>query len=203
VHSEVERELDGSFTEGKLVNKTQLIEALSAHFDGNRRAAAHALESVVDTVTREVARGEKVAITGFGAFERAIRPARMVRNPRTGERTRAKKTAVPKFRPGSDLKAVVSGAKKLPRVAASAAGLGSSSRSTSGAAKKSTAKKSPAKKTAKKSTAKKGAAKKSTAKKGAAKKTAKKSTAKRSPAKKTAKKSTARKSPAKRTAKKR
>ena len=171
--------LDGSFTKGKQVNKTQLIEALSAHFDGNRRQAQHALESVVDTVTREVAKGNKVAITGFGAFERVTRPARMVRNPRTGERTRAKKTNVPKFRAGSELKAVVSGAKKLPKVAVSAAG-----RAT-GAAKK-----APAKTTAKKSTAKKAPAKRTTAKKAPAKKTtARKSTARKSTAKKTAKKS--------------
>jgi DNA-binding protein HU-beta len=197
--------LDGSFTKGKQVNKTQLIEALSAHFDGNRRAAAHALESVVDTVMREVAKGEKVAITGFGAFEKAIRPARMVRNPRTGERTRAKKTAVPKFRAGSELKAVVSGAKKLPKVAAGT--VASTSSRATGAAKKSTAKKAG---TAKKSAAKKSAAKKSTAKKSTA---ARKSTAKKAPARKTAakktaakkspaKKSTAKKSTAKRTAKK-
>jgi DNA-binding protein HU-beta len=192
--------LDGSFTKGKQVNKTQLIEALSAHFDGNRRAAAHALESVVDTVMREVAKGEKVAITGFGAFEKAIRPARMVRNPRTGERTRAKKTAVPKFRAGSELKAVVSGAKKLPKVAAGT--VASTSSRATGTAKKSTAKKAG---TAKKSTAKKStAARKSTAKKAPAKKsTAKKSPAKKSTAKKSpAKKSTAKKSTAKRTAKK-
>ena len=198
--------LDGSFTKGKQVNKTQLIEALSAHFDGNRRAAAHALESVVDTVMREVAKGEKVAITGFGAFEKAIRPARMVRNPRTGERTRAKKTAVPKFRAGSELKAVVSGAKKLPKVAAGT--VASTSSRATGAAKKSTAKKAgTAKKSsaAKKSTAKKSsAAKKSTAKKSPAKKTAaKKSPAKKSTAKKApARKATAKKSTAKRTAKK-
>ncbi len=197
--------LDGSFTKGKQVNKTQLIEALSAHFDGNRRQAQHALESVVDTVTREVAKGNKVAITGFGAFERVTRPARMVRNPRTGERTRAKKTNVPKFRAGSDLKAVVSGAKKLPKVAVSTAGRAAGT--ATGAAKKatgtrSTAKKTPAKKTttARKSTAKKAPAKKSTAKKAPAKKsTAKKSTARKST---TARKTTARKSPAKRTAKK-
>jgi DNA-binding protein HU-beta len=182
------------------VNKTQLIEALSAHFDGNRRAAAHALESVVDTVMREVAKGEKVAITGFGAFEKTIRPARMVRNPRTGERTRAKKTAVPKFRAGSELKAVVYGAKKLPKVAAGT--VASTSSRATGAAKKSTAKKAG---TAKKSAAKKSPAKKSTAKKSTA---ARKSTAKKAPAKKSAakkspaKKSTAKKSTAKRTAKK-
>jgi DNA-binding protein HU-beta len=195
VRTEVERGLDGSFTKGKPVNKTQLIEALSAHFDGNRKAAAHALESVVDTVMREVARGEKVAITGFGAFEKAIRPARMVRNPRTGERTRAKKTAVPKFRAGSELKAVVSGAKKLPKAAVGAATGGSSSRSSSGGgtstAKKSTAKKSSggSRSTAKKSTGA-SAAKKSTARSGG---TAKKTAAKKS----TASKSTAKKAPAK------
>jgi DNA-binding protein HU-beta len=196
VRTEVERGLDSSFTKGKLVNKTQLIEALSAHFDGNRRAAQHALDSVVETVTREVAKGQKVAITGFGAFERITRPARMVRNPATGERVRAKKTNVPRFRAGSDLKAVVSGAKKLPKASAS-----STSTAKKSTAKKSTAKKSTSasKSTAKKAPAKKSTAKKSTASKSAAKKApAKKSTAKKTTAKKApAKKSTARKSTAK------
>src|SRR5262245_454066 len=43
--------------EGKLVNKSQLIDALATRFEGNKKAAAHALESVLDTITREVARG--------------------------------------------------------------------------------------------------------------------------------------------------
>ena len=98
------------------MNKTQLIDALSARFEGNKKAAAHALESVLDTITREVAKGEKVAITGFGSFEKKVRDARWVRNPRTGERMKAKKTAVPKFTPGQDLKNVISGAKKLPKL---------------------------------------------------------------------------------------
>jgi DNA-binding protein HU-beta len=51
------------------VNKSQLIDTLAARFEGNRKQAAHALESVLDTITREVAKGEKVAITGFGSFE--------------------------------------------------------------------------------------------------------------------------------------
>ncbi len=207
---------------GKLVNKNQLIEALAARYDGNKRAARHALESVLDTISREVAKGEKVAITGFGSFEKRVRNARMVRNPRTGERIKAKATQVPKFTAGQDLKNIVSGAKKLPaltldaaapvvRVAAAAAPTKKTTtkKTAKKAAKKSTAKKSTAKKsTAKKSTAKK-AAKKAPAKKAAAKKstakksTAKKSTAKKAPAKKTAKKSTAKKAPAKKsTAKK-
>ncbi|MGH3367908.1 MAG: HU family DNA-binding protein [Nocardioidaceae bacterium] len=189
------------------MNKSQLIDALAAHFDGNRRAARHALESVVSTVTREVARGEKVAITGFGAFEKVTRPSRMVRNPRTGERTRAKKTAVPKFRAGSELKSVVSGARKPPKVStpASATRKSTATATAKPPAKKSTAKKSTAKSTAKKAPARKTTAKKAPAKKSTAKKApAKKSTAKKAPAKKsTAKKSTARKSTARSTTRKR
>ena len=70
----VEHGLGHGFTEGKLVNKSQLIDALSARFEGNRKAASQALESVLDTITREVAKGEKVAITGFGSFEKRVRP---------------------------------------------------------------------------------------------------------------------------------
>jgi DNA-binding protein HU-beta len=201
------------------VNKTQLIDALAARYAGNRKAAAQALDAVLDTITREVARGEKVAITGFGSFEKRVREARTVRNPRTGEKIQAKKTAVPKFRPGADLKAVVSGAKKLPAltlaVADSAAktavaaatkatpGAGATKSSATKTATKSTAKKAPAtKSTAKQTPARKSAATKSAAttatSSAAAKKSstsassspAKKSTAKKSPAKKsTAKKS--------------
>jgi DNA-binding protein HU-beta len=182
------------------VNKSQLIDTLAARFEGNRKQAAHALESVLDTITREVAKGEKVAITGFGSFEKRVRDARWVRNPRTGERIKAKKTAVPKFNAGADLKAVVSGAKKLPKLSLAAAS--TAGRSASGAAKKATgtAKKAPAKKaTATKSTAKKAPAKKTAAKKTAAKTT----TAKKAPAKKaTTKKAPAKKSTAKKTAKK-
>jgi len=210
------------------VNKSQLIDKLAARFEGNRKQAAHALDSVLDTITREVARGEKVAITGFGSFERKIRKAGKARNPQTGETIRTKKKNVPKFTPGQDLKDVVSGAKKLPRLVvgapAAAARKGTSATKASASATKAapakkastTAKKSaPAKKsTAKSTAAKKSTAKKSTAKKSPAKTTsasksaaakkspAKKSPAKKSTAKKTASKSTAKKSPAKKTAKK-
>jgi DNA-binding protein HU-beta len=100
------------------VNKAELIQALSAYYDGSKSEAARALNAVVETITYKTAAGEKVSITGFGVFEKVHRSARMVRNPRTGERKRAKATAVPRFRAGSDLKAYVSGAKKVPRATA-------------------------------------------------------------------------------------
>ena len=199
------------------MNKSQLIDALATRFEGNKKAASHALESVLDTITREVAKGEKVAITGFGSFEKRVREARWVRNPQTGARIKAKKTSVPKFTAGADLKNVVSGAKKLPKLtrrgrrprgqegdrngqevggeedhgqegAGEEAAPPRRPRPKKTTAKKTTAKKAPAKKTA----AKKAPAKKTVAKKAPAKKTA----AKKAPAKKTA----AKKAPAKKTA---
>ena len=100
------------------MNKAELIQALSAYYDGSKSEAAKALNAVVETITYKTAAGEKVSITGFGVFEKVHRSARMVRNPRTGERKRAKATAVPRFRAGTDLKAYVSGAKKVPRATA-------------------------------------------------------------------------------------
>ncbi|HEU4945566.1 MAG TPA: HU family DNA-binding protein [Kribbella sp.] len=174
------------------MNKSQLVEALAVHFDGNRRAAQHALESVIDTVQRELTKkGGKVAITGFGAFEAIERGARMVRNPRTGETKRAKKTVVPKFRAGAELKAVVSGAKKLPKLTTPKPG----ATATKAAA--------PAKRAAPaKAVATKTAAKKAPAKAAATKTVAKKAPAKKAPAKTAATKTAARKAPAKTVAKK-
>ena len=203
---------------GRSVNKSQLVDKLATRFEGNRKQAAHALESVLDTITREVARGEKVAITGFGSFERKVRKAGTARNPATGATIRTKKKNVPKFTPGQDLKNVVSGAKKLPKLTVSAASRTTAAAKT--AAKKAPAKKAPAKKTttakapakkapAKKTAAKKAPAKKTTTAKAPAKKApakkapAKKTAAKKAPAKKTvAKKAPAKKAPAKKTAKK-
>ncbi|WBQ07588.1 HU family DNA-binding protein [Kribbella sp. CA-293567] len=187
------------------MNKSQLVEALAVHFDGNRRSAQHALESVIDTVQRELTKkGGKVAITGFGAFEAIERGARMVRNPRTGETKRAKKTVVPKFRAGAELKAVVSGAKKLPKLVApkpaaatKAAAPAKKAAPAKAAATKTAAKKAPAKAAATKTVAKKAPAKKAPAKAAATKTVAKKAPAKKAPVKTVAKKAPAKKAPAK------
>ena len=102
------------------MNKAELVEALAQHYDGSRAEASRALNAVVQTITRSTVAGEKVAITGFGVFERVERPARMVRNPRTGERKEAPATAVPRFRAGTELKAYVAGDRELPALTADA-----------------------------------------------------------------------------------
>ena len=169
------------------MNRAELIDQIRDRLGVDKRAAENAVDVVFDTIQRAVAAGEKVALTGFGVFEKVDRAARTGRNPRTGAAVKIKKTSVPKFRPGTQFKGVVSGAVKLGRVAdaatkAAAKSAGSSARTTArsaagapgraskaarGAAKKAAG---PAKKTATKSTAKKTTAKKSTAKKSTARK---------------------------------
>ncbi len=135
------------------MNKAELIQALSAYYDGSKSEAAKALNAVVETITYKTAAGEKVSITGFGVFEKVHRSARMVRNPRTGERKRAKATAVPRFRAGSDLKAYVSGAKKVPRATAKKAAPAKAAAKTPAASKTAVAaRKAVAKPAAKKAT---------------------------------------------------
>ena len=139
------------------MNKSELLKVLEARL-GSRKAAVDALEAVVDTIIREVAKGGSVGITGFGTFEKVSRAARTGRNPRTGETVRIRKTSVPKFRPGTQFKEYVAAPSKMPK--SGSVGIRASAGTAGGA--KGAAKKTATKKTATKKTA---AAKKATTKK--------------------------------------
>jgi DNA-binding protein HU-beta len=99
-----------------IVNKTELIEALAVRL-GNKKEAGAALEAVLTEIQVAVTRGDKVAITGFGVFEKRVRAARMARNPRTNEPVRVKKTSVPAFRPGTRFRDMVASG-RVPKAAA-------------------------------------------------------------------------------------
>ncbi len=139
-------------------NKAQFIEMLAERFDGDKKRAAAALEAVIDTVYAAVAKGERVALTGFGIFEKRERAARMARNPATGAAVRVKKTAVPAFRAGAEFKAITRGARKLAKAPAKKAAA-VAKKAAAPARKAPPAKKAPAKKVApaKKAPAKKAA----------------------------------------------
>ena len=176
------------------MNKAELIEALAVRL-GDRKTATAALDAVLAEVQAAVTKGEKVAITGFGAFEKRVRGARTARNPRTGEAVKVKKTSVPTFRPGAGFKEMVASG-KVPKATAAAKKAAAATAKTTGAkatgAKATTAKKTTATKTAaaKKTTTKKAAPAKKTAatKATTASKTtaAKKAPAKKAPARKAA-----------------
>jgi len=147
------------------VNRSQLLNKFAEDNELTRKQADEYLTSLVDIITATVATGDPVAISGFAKFRRIDRPARLARNPATGETVKVKAKRVARITPLKNFKdAVLSG--KAP-------------------AKKAPAKKAPAKKTvAKKAPAKKAPAKKAVAKKAPAKKApAKKKAVAKKPAK--------------------
>src|ERR1700745_3657184 len=75
---------------GVNMNKGELIDAISERL-GDRRSATEAVNAVLETIQSTVANGDKVAITGFGVFEKSERPARPPRNPAPGATTRGPK----------------------------------------------------------------------------------------------------------------
>jgi DNA-binding protein HU-beta len=94
------------------MNKRELIDAIADRM-GDKKTATEAVNAVLETIQAAVAQGDKVAITGFGVFEKAARPERTARNPATGESVKVPASSVPKFRAGSDFKAIVNGERGL------------------------------------------------------------------------------------------
>ena len=59
---------------------------------------------LVDTMTRSLARGQRIEIRGFGSFDLNHRPARTGRNPKTGEKVAVPEKYAPHFKPGKELR---------------------------------------------------------------------------------------------------
>lgn len=64
----------------------------------------YSVKVLVDTMTRSLARGQRIEIRGFGSFDLNHRPARVGRNPKTGERVDVPAKYVPHFKPGKELR---------------------------------------------------------------------------------------------------
>ncbi|MYH59634.1 MAG: HU family DNA-binding protein [Boseongicola sp. SB0675_bin_26] len=69
----------------KALTKTQLVAALAEELGSEKKAAAAALDAIISVITREVSSGGAVALPGVGKIYCRERPARMVRNPATGQ----------------------------------------------------------------------------------------------------------------------
>jgi DNA-binding protein HU-beta len=89
------------------MNKSQLIAAVSSDSGLSKADTARAIDSLLDTVTRTLKKGDEVSITGFGKFSVVNRKARQGVNPRTGERVKIKASKAPKFSAGATLKQAV------------------------------------------------------------------------------------------------
>jgi DNA-binding protein HU-beta len=85
------------------MNKAELIEAMAADSGLTKADAKRALDSFINATSSALAKGDRVALVGFGSFSVAERAARTGRNPKTGEEMPIPAKKVVKFKAGNEL----------------------------------------------------------------------------------------------------
>jgi DNA-binding protein HU-beta len=160
------------------MNKRELAKAVAVQADVELKTVVTVIDGFTDVVTAVVSKGEPVSIPGFAKFVKVDRPARMGRNPATGEAIRIKASKKARITPVKAFKDAVLAPAKAPKLVKGAfptvdAAVSAAGKSVAPAAAKAPAKRAPAKRApAKRAPAKRAPAKK-TAKRAPAKKTAK------------------------------
>lgn len=82
------------------MNRSELVKAVAERAGGEEAVARRHVDALFEAVMEAVSAGERVVVTGFGAFDRSSRPARSARNPRTGAPVEVPAALVPTFRFG-------------------------------------------------------------------------------------------------------
>ena len=89
------------------MTKTDLINAVAAKTGLSKKDSDKAVAAFVEAVTESLAKGEKVALLGFGTFDVKTRAARKGINPQTKKEITIAAAKVPAFKAGAALKAKV------------------------------------------------------------------------------------------------
>ena len=87
------------------MTKSELITQLSDKFSQLvHKDAELSVKTIIDSLSNTLSKGGRVEIRGFGSFSLNHRPARLGRNPKTGEKVSVPEKFVPHFKPGKELK---------------------------------------------------------------------------------------------------
>lgn len=87
------------------MSKQDLIAAIADAAGITKRAAADALQAIINIVVKNLKKGQPVTITGFGTFKLSHRAARMGVNPRNpSQKISIPAMKVPSFKAGKTLK---------------------------------------------------------------------------------------------------
>ncbi|HEY8404242.1 MAG TPA: HU family DNA-binding protein [Flavobacteriales bacterium] len=89
------------------MNKAELIEAMASNAKLSKADAKRALDAFIETTTKALKKGDRVALVGFGSFSVSKRAARKGRNPQTGKEITIKAKNVVRFKAGAELQAKV------------------------------------------------------------------------------------------------
>jgi len=85
------------------MNKAELIEAMAGESGLTKADAKKALDAFIKATGGALAKGDRVALVGFGSFSVSMREARKGRNPQTGQEITIAAKKVIKFKPGNEL----------------------------------------------------------------------------------------------------
>ena len=91
------------------MNRTELVNSVAEISGLTKADSKKAVDAVFESITKSLAKGEGVAVLGFGNFDVSERPAREGRNPLTGEKITIAAKKQPKFKAGKALKDAVEG----------------------------------------------------------------------------------------------
>ena len=89
------------------MNKQDLIAKIATDTGFSKAAAAAAIDSLIDGITRSLKRGDAITFVGFGTFKTSQRKARTALNPQTGLAIKIPKRRVVRFSAGKALKTAV------------------------------------------------------------------------------------------------
>ena len=89
------------------MNKTDLIALTAEHTGLTKKDTERVLNAALDAITAAMAQGEKVQLSGFGAFDVKDREPRIGRNPHTRESIEIPATRVPVFKPSKALRDII------------------------------------------------------------------------------------------------
>lgn len=87
-----------------MMNKAQLIVRIADKSGLSRKDAEKAVETMLETITEELDKGQKVRLVGFGTFEMRSRKSREAKVPQTGVVVQVPPCQVPAFKPSKLLK---------------------------------------------------------------------------------------------------
>ncbi|MFH1330054.1 MAG: HU family DNA-binding protein [Actinomycetota bacterium] len=91
------------------MNKRELVDAVAAKVGRPRAEVASTVDAVFELISTVLARGEKVAISGFGNFDARQVAERVARNPRTGESVAVPARTAARFKASRNLKTALGG----------------------------------------------------------------------------------------------
>ena len=89
------------------MTKAALIEEVARVSELTKKHSEVIVDTVFQSITAALQRGEKIELRGFGSFRLRRREPRKGRNPKTGDRVDVPSKRVPYFKPGKDLKELI------------------------------------------------------------------------------------------------